>query len=360
MSEGWSYRLKYGERTIDLRSDKLTVGRSRRCDIAIDDPSVSRKHVFLTFHEGKIHLQDLGSSNGTFVNGERVTTDAELYDGDALRLGDAEVSVEIREGTFEGAADSLEGGSGMLQVSGSTVLPTGSSVAMLAPPLGELPGPPEAEAEPPPKDEPSPPRTPRKPPKPVFDAPAPRQRRARSVATPPGLLKLDDSLALTAKPDSEIETTELLPSLHEEIPEDTGPVRIARDLKVSAFVAPAGFWLRAAAFLVDAFWVAGFVWLAYGVAGGVGALVVAGLIALVWWLGWGLLGTTPGKSLVGLQVIRSPERTGIGLGRSALRLVGFVAGGLVLGIGFLAAAFSESGLALHDRLAGTRVIRRGR
>lgn len=361
MTEGWSYRLRHGGRTIDLRSDRLTLGRSRRCDVAINDPSVSRKHVFLTFHEDRIHLQDLGSSNGTFVNDERVTSDAELFDGDSLRLGDAEVAVEIRQGGFD---DSASGASprtvnGALLLSGSTALPTGSSVAVLAPPLGELPGSQETE-ETPSQELPAAPRAPRKPPKPVFEAPEPRRKRPRSVATPPDLLKLDDSLALTATSDSELETADLLPSLDEEIPEDTEPVPIANIQRAAAFVAPADFWLRAASFLVDAFWMTAFVWLAYGVAGKGGAAVVAGAVALVPWLGWGIWGTTPGKSLVGLQVVRSPERTGIGLGSSALRLVAFVAGGLALGIGFWMAALSDEGLALHDRLAGTRVVRRGR
>lgn len=363
MTEGWSYRLKHGGRTIDLRSDRLTLGRSRRCDVAINDPSVSRKHVFLTFHEDRIHLQDLGSSNGTFVNDERVTNDAELFDGDSLRLGDAEVAIEIRQGTFDDSASGAppKSASGILQISASTVLPTGSSVAMLAPPLGELPVSVEEDGpKTPAKELPAAARAPRKPPKPVFEKPAEGRRRPRSVATPPDLLKLDDSLALAATADSEIETADLLPSLDEEMPDDTEPVRISRDRRMPAFVAPAGFWLRAAAFLVDAFWMAAFVWLASTVAGRLGAVVVAGAVALVPWLGWGIWGTTPGKSLVGLQVVRSLERTGIGLGPSALRVLGFTVGGLALGIGFWMAAFSKYGLALHDRLAGTRVVRRGR
>jgi uncharacterized RDD family membrane protein YckC len=327
---------------IDLRSDKLTVGRSRRCDVAINDPSVSRKHVFLTVGEGKVHLQDLGSSNGTFVNGERVTTEAELYDGDALRLGDAETIVEVCQGSFETPSDSLSADqAGSIQISGTTLLPTGSSVAMLAPPLGELPG---SAA-----------------PKPILEA---RESPARNppLVTPPGLLERDDSLALFAEPDDKSEKiTSVLPAAalaDEGFPDDTEPVAIRRDLPPASFAAPAGFSLRAAALLVDALWVLVLVWASYIATGQLGGLVAVGVAAGVVWLGWGFWGTSPGKSLVGLRVVVAERHKGIGLLRSLVRLAGFCVGTLALGIGFWMVAFSPSGLALHDHLAGTRVIRR--
>ena len=95
MAEGWSYRLGDGEKKLDLAEGKLTVGRSRDCDVSIQEPSISRKHVFLTVGGGRILLQDLGSSNGTFTNSQQVKGEAELRHGDVLRLGDAELVVEI-------------------------------------------------------------------------------------------------------------------------------------------------------------------------------------------------------------------------------------------------------------------------
>lgn len=125
MATGWTYRLKYGKRNLELTEGKLTVGRSRHCDLSIQELTISRKHVFLTVGGGQILLQDLGSSNGTFVNGRRVVGESALRDGDTLRLGHAALEVEIRG---ESAGD-------------PEPPPVGPrDVASLAPPLAELPG----------------------------------------------------------------------------------------------------------------------------------------------------------------------------------------------------------------------------
>ena len=72
---------------------------------------------------------------------------------------------------------------------------------------------------------------------------------------------------------------------------------------------------------------------------------------------WGMNGATPGKRVLGLTVAAEDGSTPIGMSRATLRVLGYVASGLLLGIGFLMIAFG--GTALHDRIAGTRVIRRG-
>lgn len=100
MAEDWRYCLKYDEEHIELSVGRSTIGRSRTCDVSIDDPSVSRRHVYLTVGSGKILLQDLESSNGSFVNEKRVYGQTELADGDTLRLGDAILRVEIRSTAF--------------------------------------------------------------------------------------------------------------------------------------------------------------------------------------------------------------------------------------------------------------------
>ncbi|MEM7352454.1 MAG: FHA domain-containing protein [Acidobacteriota bacterium] len=95
MSEGWSYFLDFKDQSFELGQGELTVGRSRACDVAIDDPSVSRKHVILETATGAVRLRDLGSSNGTFINGTRVADVGELHHGDTLGLGDADVKVRV-------------------------------------------------------------------------------------------------------------------------------------------------------------------------------------------------------------------------------------------------------------------------
>jgi len=63
----------------------LVLGRAPECDLPIESEQVSRRHVRLTPREGSALVEDLGSSNGTFVNGRRVDS-AELKPGQELRL----------------------------------------------------------------------------------------------------------------------------------------------------------------------------------------------------------------------------------------------------------------------------------
>jgi uncharacterized RDD family membrane protein YckC len=84
------------------------------------------------------------------------------------------------------------------------------------------------------------------------------------------------------------------------------------------------------------------------------ALILGGVYYAVL---WGLKGATPGKRVVGLTVVADDGAAPIGMSRATLRVLGYVASGLLLGVGFLMIAFG--GTALHDRIAGTRVVRRG-
>jgi len=72
--------------THDLLDATITVGRLPDNAIALDDISVSSHHAELTFEEGDYLLKDLGSTNGTKVNGER-GTEWKLADGDIINFG---------------------------------------------------------------------------------------------------------------------------------------------------------------------------------------------------------------------------------------------------------------------------------
>jgi pSer/pThr/pTyr-binding forkhead associated (FHA) protein len=74
-------------------SDRLLVGRHPACDVVIADPSVSRRHAQLTFRGGVWVLQDLASTNGTSVNGERVGRTT-LHAGDVISLGNQAIQVD--------------------------------------------------------------------------------------------------------------------------------------------------------------------------------------------------------------------------------------------------------------------------
>lgn len=70
-----------------------TVGRAPRADFIVDAPLVSRVHCRITGRDDRLDVEDLSSTNGTFVNGER-TDKGRLAPGDRLRVGRVELTVE--------------------------------------------------------------------------------------------------------------------------------------------------------------------------------------------------------------------------------------------------------------------------
>ena len=67
--------------------DVTVIGRSGDADIQIDDPYASDYHLRLALQEGRVTVHDLGSTNGTYVNGRRVTVPVPLNKGDAVQVG---------------------------------------------------------------------------------------------------------------------------------------------------------------------------------------------------------------------------------------------------------------------------------
>ena len=74
-------------KTYPLEGDEILIGREPASTLQIDSPSVSRKHARLTFQNHQYLLEDLGSSNGTFVNGERISKSWSLKNGDMISFG---------------------------------------------------------------------------------------------------------------------------------------------------------------------------------------------------------------------------------------------------------------------------------
>ena len=70
------------------------LGRVLPADIVVDDPRVSGRHALLRPHGDAIQVEDIGSSNGTFVRGERITGPSVLAPGDEMRVGDTTLRVE--------------------------------------------------------------------------------------------------------------------------------------------------------------------------------------------------------------------------------------------------------------------------
>jgi predicted component of type VI protein secretion system len=73
--------------------EELLLGRQLSCDVVLGELTVSRRHARLVFRDGHWVIQDLGSTNGTRVNGVRVGR-CELHPGDHIDLGDERLRID--------------------------------------------------------------------------------------------------------------------------------------------------------------------------------------------------------------------------------------------------------------------------
>jgi tRNA A-37 threonylcarbamoyl transferase component Bud32 len=78
-----------------LHQDITTLGRIAGNDVILPDPTVSRRHARLYFHESRWYLEDLNSANGTFVNDVPIVRPAPLLEGDEVRLGDLVLEFQL-------------------------------------------------------------------------------------------------------------------------------------------------------------------------------------------------------------------------------------------------------------------------
>lgn len=87
---GWLVILRGRRKGRDFRIEKdvSVLGRDGTCDYIIEDDLVSRQHVRLRNDAGKYTIHDLGSGNGTFLNGKAISK-SPLEDGDVFQVGDS-------------------------------------------------------------------------------------------------------------------------------------------------------------------------------------------------------------------------------------------------------------------------------
>jgi pSer/pThr/pTyr-binding forkhead associated (FHA) protein len=84
-------------REIPLNQAEFLIGRGADCDLRLRVSSVSRHHCLIRLGAEEATLVDLGSSNGTYLNGSRVRSQATLHHGDEVQLGACRFLVELGE-----------------------------------------------------------------------------------------------------------------------------------------------------------------------------------------------------------------------------------------------------------------------
>jgi pSer/pThr/pTyr-binding forkhead associated (FHA) protein len=90
---------KYQGGEFPLRMNReIIIGRSSDLDMVLVEDMVSRRHAKISSTEGEVYIQDMGSTNGTFVNGEKIAGRALLHEGDRILVGTSIIKVVAVEG----------------------------------------------------------------------------------------------------------------------------------------------------------------------------------------------------------------------------------------------------------------------
>jgi len=387
MTAGERWYLELGERRVEVESGELVLGRDPDCELVLDDATVSRSHALLSVDAARVTLQDLDSSNGTFVNGQRLHGERQLSAGDRLRLGrvrlflvrgvlPADVRVARRFCPACGAVvtagtescprcgGDLAGDRPMSRseaVAMSEVMPVGEALARPATGLQQTrpPFPSPWEQAPPPQGDATPPALP------LPSAGGEAEEGEETVSAP------RPAAAVVAATDDALRQAAPGGATLPPVSEMTPPLPAAEAASQRAaplFLPAAGFLPRLGAMVAELGWLtalgAAVFWLltVAGVAEATALAAGAGVAAVGWGVvsfrGWSRSGTTPGKRLFRLYVCDLDGRPGIGAQRARRRLLGCLLSVLTGGLGFLRAGLAADRRALHDHLAGSYVARR--
>jgi pSer/pThr/pTyr-binding forkhead associated (FHA) protein len=101
------WRLDLPGRSVALFEGEITLGRSRGCGIVLADPCISRVHALVAVRSGRVYLQDLRSSNGTFVDGERLAGEQEITEGDRISIGNYDLLLHLGPAIEEPSGDAV-------------------------------------------------------------------------------------------------------------------------------------------------------------------------------------------------------------------------------------------------------------
>lgn len=166
-------------KVIDLTEDSLTIGREPSNEIPINDAEISRKHARLSVQGDNYVIEDLGSTNGTFVNGQRLMGPHVLKPGEIVSFGE-QISC-----TYE-AISEVDANATIISSKPAAPPPTAPSVQPMPPSASE----PKPAAPPPPPSQPRPaqmatPSQPKPVPPPAYAGQVPAGPPTPGAAKPP-------------------------------------------------------------------------------------------------------------------------------------------------------------------------------
>ena len=95
-----------------FRQTEIDIGRGADCDIPVKDENISANHARISFHHGQWWLEDLGSTNGTFLNKDKITIPTVIITGDQFKCGNTTFSLRIDQldGKFQSTIKNEIGG----------------------------------------------------------------------------------------------------------------------------------------------------------------------------------------------------------------------------------------------------------
>jgi DNA-binding winged helix-turn-helix (wHTH) protein len=103
--------LTLAGREIALVDGENVVGRDASCAVRIDWPTISRRHARILVRDGRAAIEDLGSKNGTLIQGRRIEGKVDLVDGDEVRVGRASLTFHAScgEGVSTASVEPIRG-----------------------------------------------------------------------------------------------------------------------------------------------------------------------------------------------------------------------------------------------------------
>lgn len=350
-----------------LNKDEITVGRSVKADIMIDDSSVSRIHFKLVRQDTDYLIVDNQSSNGTYLRKRKVRQEV-LQDGDDIFAGRVHIYFSNKASAGQQVDQGLE--TVDLHVNNYGETAEFPAITEPAPPKNlEAPTPPDGMPLPP-----QPPGTfgtvqasaPEPPPMAAPPQPAPPQPAPPQPAppvTPPPMAAPPQAVPPQPAPP-------IAPAIPSSAPPPIAPSAspdYSGVMEEDGFASPIH---RLLAVLIDGF--LGILLMGpitglsiMGVLSPTIASILSLLIALVLLLhpilGWLMFGKTIGKHFLGLQIIMEddPQRKGLAFKPFIMRVLGYFISGVLLYLPFITVITDSEGRGFHDKLAGTRVVKRG-